>query len=175
MVRQSKPLMVRQSKPLMVRQSKPLMVRQSKPLMVKDTRNRARQEIRKLALRSGPTSDKRAFQKFVKEIVMEKFPGTRFTSHALMAMQEGAEAWMEHYEGASAEKKKQLVAAQNSALEHSLNNIEEHSLDYIEKLAVEAQEAQTLDYILKQMDGVAKYCERIGLKDVYLAMPCTWP
>ena len=137
-----------------IRQSKPLMVRQSKRLISKENKKLDRE-----------------FTRFVEGIVNEKFKGTKFDSEAVVALWEGAEVWMEHYEGASAEKKKQLVAVQNSALEHSLNNIEEHSLDYIEKRAVEAQEAQTLAHILKQMDAVAEYCECIGLKGVYLARP----
>ena len=69
-------------------------------------------EIRKLVLRSGPTSNKREFQKFWGGIMREQFPGVKFNIHALATIHEAAETWMGHYEGASEEGKKDMVEAQ---------------------------------------------------------------
>ena len=102
----------------------------------------------------------REFTRFVEGIVNEKFKGRKFDSEGLVAMWEGAEAWMAYYGEASAEKKKQLMAAQISALEHSHDDMGE-----------QATEVQRRDYIMEQVDRVAQYCESIGLKDVYLARP----
>ena len=102
----------------------------------------------------------REFTRFVEGIVNEKFKGRKFDSEGLVAMWEGAEAWMAYYGEASAEKKKQLMAAQISALEHSHDDMGE-----------QAAEAQRRDYIMEQVDRVAEYCESISLKDVYLARP----
>ena len=110
----------------------------------------------------------REFTRFVEGIVNEKFKGRKFDSEGLVAMWEGAEAWMAYYGEASTEKKKQLMAAQISALEHSDDYIEEHSHDDMGK---QAAEAQRRDYIMEQVDRVAEYCESICLKDVYLARP----
>lgn len=118
----------------------------------------------------------REFTRFVEGIVNEKFKGRKFDSEGLVAMWEGAEAWMAYYGEASAEKKKQLMAAQISALEHSDDYIGEHSDDYIgehshDDMGEQAAEAQRRDYIMEQVDRVAEYCESIGLEDVYLARP----
>ena len=102
----------------------------------------------------------REFTRFVEGIVNEKFKGRKFDSEGLVAMWEGAEAWMAYYGEASPEKKKQLMAAQISALEHSHDDMGE-----------QATEVQRRDYIMEQVDRVAEYCESIGLKDVYLARP----
>jgi hypothetical protein len=102
----------------------------------------------------------REFTRFVEGIVNEKFKGRKFDSEGLVAMWEGAEAWMAYYGEASAEKKKQLMAAQISALEHSHDD-----------MGKQAAEAQRRDYIMEQVDRVAQYCESIGLEDVYLARP----
>ena len=110
----------------------------------------------------------REFTRFVEGIVNEKFKGRKFDSEGLVAMWEGAEAWMAYYGEASAEKKKQLMAAQISALEHSHDDIGEHSHGDMGK---QAAEAQRRDYIMEQVDRVAQYCESIGLEDVYLARP----
>ncbi len=102
----------------------------------------------------------REFTRFVEGIVNEKFKGRKFDSEGLVAMWEGAEAWMAYYGEASPEKKKQLMAAQISALEHSHDD-----------MGKQAAEAQRRDYIMEQVDRVAQYCESIGLEDVYLARP----
>ena len=102
----------------------------------------------------------REFTRFVEGIVNEKFKGRKFDSEGLVAMWEGAEAWMAYYGEASAEKKKQLMAAQISALEHSHDD-----------MGKQAAEAQRRDYIMEQVDRVAQYCESICLEDVYLARP----
>ena len=102
----------------------------------------------------------REFTRFVEGIVNEKFKGRKFDSEGLVAMWEGAEAWMAYYGEASPEKKKQLMAAQISALEHSHDD-----------MGKQAAEAQRRDYIMEQVDRVAEYCESIGLEDVYLARP----